>query len=118
MEKLYSHQFNLSTGPLFYVKLLVLGQDEYVLLINMHHIVSDGWSNGILMRELGMLYDAFSHGRSTPLPDLKVQYTDFSRWQRQWLSGDELERQVSYWRHALAATARGAAGCEGELYRV
>ena len=102
VESLYGHCFNLSAGPLFYVKLLVLGAEDYVLLINMHHIVSDGWSNGILMRELGMLYDAYSRGRSSPLPDLKVQYTDFSRWQRQWLSGDELERQVSYWRTALA----------------
>ncbi|MBA54635.1 MAG: hypothetical protein CMK89_09285 [Pseudomonadales bacterium] len=102
VEALYGHAFNLSAGPLFYVKLLVLGAEDYVLLINMHHIVSDGWSNGILMRELGMLYDAYSHGRSSPLPDLKIQYTDFARWQRQWLSGDELERQVSYWRTALA----------------
>lgn len=102
VESLYSHVFDLAQGPLFYVKLLVLGEQDFVLLINMHHTVSDGWSNGILMRELGQLYDAYSHGRHSPLPELKVQYTDFSRWQRQWLSGDELERQVGFWRGALA----------------
>lgn len=102
VDSLYSHVFSLSEGPLFYVKLLVLGEQDFVLLINMHHIVSDGWSNGILMRELGQLYDAYSHGRSSPLPDLRVQYSDFSYWQRQWLNGEELERQVSYWRSALA----------------
>ncbi|MCP5015978.1 MAG: amino acid adenylation domain-containing protein [Ketobacter sp.] len=102
VDGLYGHVFNLDQGPLFYAKLLVLGEQDYVLLINMHHIVSDGWSNGILMRELGQLYDAYSNGRPSPLPDLKVQYGDFSKWQRNWLSGDELERQVSYWRNALA----------------
>ena len=102
VELLYSHVFDLAAGPLFYVKILVLGEQQYVLLINMHHTVSDGWSNGILMRELGMLYDAFAHGRRSPLPDLRIQYTDFSRWQRQWLSGEELERQVGFWRDALA----------------
>ncbi|RLT97980.1 non-ribosomal peptide synthetase [Ketobacter sp.] len=102
VEALYGHQFDLGQGPLFYVKLLVLDAAEFVLLINMHHIVTDGWSNGILMRELGMLYDAYSHGRRSPLPDLKVQYRDFAQWQRQWLSGAELERQLSYWRQALA----------------
>jgi len=101
VTELYQHQFDLSAGPLFYVKLLVLADNQHVLLINMHHIVTDGWSNGILMRELGMLYDALSHGRLSPLPELKVQYRDFARWQRQWLTGAELERQISYWRDAL-----------------
>ncbi|MCG8535827.1 MAG: amino acid adenylation domain-containing protein, partial [Pseudomonadales bacterium] len=101
VDSLYRHVFDFANGPLFYVSLLRLAEDEHILLVNMHHIVSDGWSNGILMRELGVLYDAFEHGRSSPLPELKIQYADFSKWQRNWLSGDELERQVSYWRENL-----------------
>ena len=96
------HAFNLEQGPLFLVELISLGVDDYVLLVNMHHIVSDGWSNGILMRELGMFYDAFLHQRPAPLTPLKIQYVDFAQWQRKWLSGDELERQVGYWRDQLA----------------
>lgn len=102
VDSLYRHVFDFANGPLFYVSLLRLAEDEHILLVNMHHIVSDGWSNGILMRELGVLYDAFEHGRSSPLPELKIQYADFSKWQRNWLRGDELERQVSYWRENLA----------------
>ena len=101
-DALYSHVFDLQAGQLFYARLLVLDEQEFVLLINMHHSVSDGWSNGILLRELALLYDAYSHGRSSPLPDLPIQYSDFAHWQRQWLSGDELERQIGYWRQALA----------------
>ncbi|HVL02451.1 MAG TPA: amino acid adenylation domain-containing protein, partial [Dongiaceae bacterium] len=95
------HAFDLSAGPLFKVELVTLRQDDWLLLVNAHHIVSDGWSNGVMMRELGILYDAFMHQRPSPLPLLRIQYVDFAQWQRQWLSGDELERQVSYWRQQL-----------------
>jgi amino acid adenylation domain-containing protein len=94
--------FDLATGPLFRVELVRFDDDDFLLLVNMHHIVSDGWSNGILMREIGILYDAFLHGRPSPLPVLPIQYVDFAQWQRQWLSGGELERQVAYWRQQLA----------------
>lgn len=94
--------FDLATGPLFRVELVRFDDDDFLLLVNMHHIVSDGWSNGILMREIGILYDAFLHGRPSPLPALAIQYVDYAQWQRQWLSGGELERQVAYWRQQLA----------------
>lgn len=95
------HAFDLAAGPLFKVELIALRPDDWLLLVNTHHIASDGWSNGVMMRELGILYDAFLHKRPSPLPPLRIQYVDFAQWQRQWLSGDELERQVGYWRQQL-----------------
>ena len=68
----------------------------------MHHIVSDGWSLGVLYRELGALYGAFAAGEPSPLPELPVQYADYALWQRRWLSGEVLERQLGYWREQLA----------------
>ena len=68
----------------------------------MHHIVSDGWSNGVLMRELGTLYQAFQQGLASPLPPLPIQYADYAVWQREWLQGEALEQQVGYWRERLA----------------
>lgn len=98
------HSFDLSAGRLFKVELVTLGTDDWLLLVNAHHIVSDGWSNGVMMRELGILYDAFLHQRPSPLPPLRIQYVDFAQWQRQWLSGDELERQLGYWRQQLTGS--------------
>src|SRR5690606_34730639 len=94
--------FDLATGPLFRVELVQFSDSDFLLLVNMHHIVSDGWSNGILLRELGLLYDAHLHQRPAPLPSLPIQYIDFAQWQRAWLNGGELERQVAYWREQLA----------------
>jgi len=94
--------FNLATDLLLRVKLLQLDADEYVLLLNLHHIVADGWSLGVLVRELGLLYTAFSEGKPSPLPELPIQYADFAYWQRQWLQGEVLESQLSYWRLHLA----------------
>ena len=94
--------FDLSKGPLFRVSLFTLGWSEHVLLMNMHHIISDGWSLGILTRELSALYSAFRAARPSPLPDLPIQYVDFSCWQRRWLTGEVLERQLGYWRDQLA----------------
>ena len=93
--------FNLSAGPLLRVTLLQLGESEYLLMLNMHHIVSDGWSIGVLIRELGALYPAFSSQKPSPLHPLSIQYADFARWQRDRLQGDVLETQLSYWRQQL-----------------
>jgi Condensation domain len=94
--------FDLTDGPLWRVKLLRLGEEEHVLLLTMHHIISDGWSTGVLAREVAALYGAFSRGLPSPLPELPVQYADYAEWQREWLQGDALEAQLSYWRERLA----------------
>ena len=94
--------FDLETGPLFRARLLRLGAEEHVLLLCMHHIASDGWSMGVLFRELSALYTAFRDGLPSPLPELPVQYADFAAWQREQLRGEALERQLAYWRGQLA----------------
>jgi amino acid adenylation domain-containing protein len=93
--------FDLAAGPLIRGRLIRLGQDEYALLINMHHIVSDGWSESILMKELTVLYAAFVRGEGDPLPELEVQYADYAVWQRQWMEGEVLRQQAEYWRQQL-----------------
>ena len=93
--------FDLARGPLFRSQLLRLGEDDHVLLLTMHHIVSDGWSMGVLHRELSMLYRAFVNGQPSPLEDLPIQYADFAVWQREWLQGEVLDRQLSYWKTQL-----------------
>ncbi len=96
--------FDLVRGPLFRTLLVRLPSGDRALLLAMHHIVSDGWSLGVLVRELAVLYPHFADGsrRRSPLPELAVQYADFAAWQRDWLEGEELERQLGYWRQALA----------------
>ncbi len=96
------HPFDLSHGPLFRVKLLRLGAKEHVVVVVMHHIVSDGWSIGVLIREVGELYAAFVAGRPSPLPELPVQNADYALWQRSWLHGELLEKLVSYWKDKLS----------------
>lgn len=93
--------FDLARGPLLRVALLQLAEDDNVLLVTMHHIVSDGWSMGVLIREVVTLYEAFSNGRPSPLPELPIQYVDYACWQREWLQGERLERQIGYWREQL-----------------
>jgi amino acid adenylation domain-containing protein/FkbH-like protein/FkbM family methyltransferase len=93
--------FDLSTGPLLRARLLRLAADEHVALFTMHHVVSDGWSMGVLVREVAALYDAYSRGAQSPLPELPVQYADYAVWQREWLQGEVLERQLQYWRERL-----------------
>jgi amino acid adenylation domain-containing protein len=93
--------FDLSTGPLIRGRLLGLSTQEHVLLLRMHHIVSDGWSIGILVKELGALYAAYHEGRPNPLPPLSIQYADYGLWQRQWLQGERLQGQLGYWREQL-----------------
>jgi amino acid adenylation domain-containing protein len=97
--------FDLARGPLLRCTLLRTGSPgdaEHRLLITLHHIVGDGWSVAVLVRELGELYRAGTLGETARLPDLPVQYADFAFWQRQWLAGDELARQTAYWRDRLA----------------
>ncbi|MBO1049496.1 MAG: AMP-binding protein [Dolichospermum sp. DEX182a] len=93
--------FDLETAPLIRFSLLQLSTREYVLLLTMHHIISDGWSMGILISELSSLYQAFCAGVPSPLPELPLQYADFAVWQRQWLSGVVLATQLNYWRSQL-----------------
>ncbi|MGZ3458804.1 MAG: amino acid adenylation domain-containing protein, partial [Archangium sp.] len=93
--------FDLERGPLLRTKLLRLGEREHVLVLVMHHIVSDGWSMGVLVRELAGLYEAFSRGKPPPLAELPVQYADYAAWQREWLRGEVLEEQLGYWRKQL-----------------
>ncbi|HEY7493275.1 MAG TPA: amino acid adenylation domain-containing protein, partial [Candidatus Tectomicrobia bacterium] len=91
----------LDRGPLLRVGLLRLDEQEHILLFTMHHIVSDAWSMGVLVREVAALYAAFSTGKPSPLPELRLQYADFASWQRQWLQGEVLESHVSYWKQQL-----------------
>src|SRR6266540_3946930 len=95
--------FDLTVGPLFRARLLLLNEEEQVLLLTMHHIVSDGWSMGVLFNELTTLYRAFSNGEPSPLKELPIQYADFAVWQREWLRGQQLEEQLSYWKNQLSA---------------
>jgi hypothetical protein len=90
--------FDLASGPLVRARLLRLAEDEHALVLMLHHIVADGWSVGVLFRELGSLYDAFSQGLPSPLPDLSIQYADYAATQREWLQGAVLGRELDYWR--------------------
>ncbi|HZB44769.1 MAG TPA: condensation domain-containing protein, partial [Pyrinomonadaceae bacterium] len=94
--------FDLARGPLLRAKLLRLSPDDHVLLFTMHHIISDGWSAGVLVRELTAIYEAFAEGRESPLAELPIQYADFARWQREWLQGEVLESRLAYWRKQFA----------------
>lgn len=94
--------FNIEDASLFRATLLLLSPREHILLLTMHHIISDGMSRGVLVRELVQLYEAFANGRSSTLPELTIQYVDFAAWQREWLQGEVLDKQVSYWKEKLA----------------
>jgi amino acid adenylation domain-containing protein len=94
--------FNLECGPLLRATLLRLSGQEHVALFTMHHISSDGWSMGVLNREVTMIYEAYKQGKPSPLPDLTIQYADFAVWQREWLQGEVLEQQLDYWKRQLA----------------
>jgi amino acid adenylation domain-containing protein/FkbM family methyltransferase len=93
--------FDLTRGPLLRAKLIRAGEREHVLVVTMHHIVADGWSVEIFMRELAALYEAGTRGVEAQLPALPVQYADYAVWQRGWLRGEELERQLNYWKQQL-----------------
>ncbi|HVR95359.1 MAG TPA: condensation domain-containing protein, partial [Thermoanaerobaculia bacterium] len=94
--------FDLGRGPLLRCLLLRLTGEDHVLALTLHHIASDGWSMGILIREVAALYPALAAGNPSPLPELPVQYADFAVWQRSWLHGEALESEISFWRRQLA----------------
>src|SRR5262249_26634908 len=95
-------RFDLAQGPLIRGGLIQLAEDDHALLVTMHHIVSDGWSMGVLTRELSTLYAAFVQGQEDPLPPLAVQYADYAVWQRRWLAGEVLQRQAEDWKATFA----------------
>ncbi|MCF5741321.1 amino acid adenylation domain-containing protein, partial [Pseudomonas syringae] len=94
--------FDLEQGPLIRGRLIRMAADHHVLLLTLHHIVSDGWSVGVLTREMAALYAAFSQGQESPLAPMPLQYLDYAVWQRRWLSGDLLQEQTRYWQQTLA----------------
>lgn len=94
--------FHLGEGPLLRARLLRLSEEDHTLVLAMHHAVVDGWSLGVLVGEIEAAYEALAVGGEPALPPLPVQYADYARWQRAWLSGEELERQTAYWRRQLA----------------
>jgi hypothetical protein len=94
--------FDLSAGELLRVKVVRLATEEHLVLLTMHHIVADGWSMGVLIKEVDTLYHAYSEGQESPLEELAIQYGDYARWQREWLQGEVLEQQLGYWREQLA----------------
>ena len=93
--------FDLARGPLIRGCLIRLADDDHVLLVTIHHIVSDGWSMGVLVNEFSALYAAFSQGQSDPLPALPLQYADYAMWPRRWITGEVLQQQLDFWRHHL-----------------
>ncbi|GMT99445.1 non-ribosomal peptide synthetase [Corallococcus caeni] len=101
-RELSRRPFDLSTGPLLHVTLARLSDTQHVLVLCMHHIVSDGWSMGVLVREVGALYEAFRQGQPSPLPELAVQYVDHAAWQRDQLQGEAMARQLEWWRGQLS----------------
>ena len=94
--------FDLTTGPLLRAKLLRLAEDEHVALFTMHHIISDGWSMGVLVQELASALSSLLVGQPSPLPELPVQYADYAVSQREWLQGEVLAEQLGYWREQLS----------------
>src|SRR5215469_17322342 len=98
--------FDLARGPLFRCKVIKLAEDEHILMLNMHHIITDGWSRGVLMKELGLILEALGQGRPPELPALPIQYVDYSVWQKQWLAQNGvLKEKLTYWRKKLAGIA-------------
>jgi amino acid adenylation domain-containing protein len=95
-------RFDLVHGPLWHTSVSQLGEEDFMVSFTMHHIVSDAWSMGVLVREVATLYQAFLHQQPSPLPELEIQYADYAHWQQELLQGEFLESQLSYWREQLA----------------
>ena len=93
--------FNLTTGPLVRISLMRLDDEDHVVTFTMHHIVSDGWSRGLVIREIATLYEAFCANRPSPLPELPVQYADYAVWQKEFLTGEVFDSHLSYWTETL-----------------
>src|SRR5207302_4163682 len=94
--------FDLTRGPLLRTALLQLSRDQYILVLAMHHIITDGWSISILFRELTHCYEAFASGREPQLPELPIRYVEYAQWQREYIAGELLAKQVKYWKNKLA----------------
>src|SRR3569832_1511455 len=94
--------FDLTSGPLLRTLIIRLKDDEHIVVITMHHIISDGWSSSVLVGDIGALYEAFVTGQSSTLADLPLQYGDYVLWQREWLQGEVLESQLGYWRKQVS----------------
>ncbi|MFB1485365.1 amino acid adenylation domain-containing protein, partial [Corallococcus sp. RDP092CA] len=101
LEEEAQRPFDLVKGPLIRGMVVKLGETDHLLMVVLHHIVSDGWSLDVLVREVAMLYGAYTEGRPSPLPELPIQYADYAAWQRGWLQGGLLARQLVYWREQL-----------------
>ena len=101
IAELIQRPFDLTKDHLFRIKLLRRGPNEHLLILIMHHIISDGWSMWVLVREIAALYEARLQGLPSPLPELPVQYADYAVWQQEWLQGEVLERQLAYWKRQL-----------------
>ena len=99
----YGRVFDLSADLMLRAQLLKVSGDNHILLVNMHHIASDGWSMSILINEFSALYSAYSQGQANPFPPLSIQYADYAHWQRNWLQGEVLDHQLGYWTTQLAA---------------
>ncbi|HZN08101.1 MAG TPA: amino acid adenylation domain-containing protein, partial [Pyrinomonadaceae bacterium] len=97
-----AHCFDFEREPLVRVSVLKIEPQEYLVVLTMHHIISDGWSLGLMMNELARLYEAFSQNKPSPLPELPIQYVDFASWQTEWMRDEVLAEQMSYWKQQLA----------------
>ncbi len=97
--------FDLEHGPLMRCVVAQFGDEDYFALLNLHHIISDGWSKSVLVRDLSVLYEDFSRGRPSNLPELAIQYADYTQWQRDWMQGEVLEEHLAYWRQQLKDSA-------------
>jgi amino acid adenylation domain-containing protein len=104
LEEEASTPFDLAQAPLIRARLLKLGEQEHVLLVTLHHVISDGWSMGVMVREFSALYRAYALGQDDPLAPLQVQYADYAAWQRRWLQGERQHAEVQYWARQLAGT--------------
>lgn len=96
-----SRTFDLARGPLLRVSIFRLEAERHILFFTVHHIVFDAWTTDVLTKEMAVLYEAFTSGRPSPLAELSIQYADFAQWQRQWMNGDRLEKQLTFWKEQL-----------------
>ena len=102
IEEESQRAFDLERGPLLRCKLIILDEQEHVLVVVMHHVISDGWSLSVFFNELGLFYNALAMGKTrVALPELPVQYADYAVWQREWMRGEKLEQEVAYWKARL-----------------
>ena len=104
IQKEINAPFDLQSVPLWRVKLFHLGDQDHIVVLVLHHIISDGWSMGVMLREVSLLYSAFVSGQPSPLPELPLQYADFSEWERESMQGKAFEKELAYWKAHLSGT--------------